>query len=307
MARKRRFFGKNVDKDFDISLARNNRTYQHYYKRLLELAISMFEWKNLPSTVDERYLEWVLCHNGLCTFFEDDVLGHLALKCTNNGKLDVYMKPTKFRAIASNGYNHPLNRENSVLIYNNYLHTNTIDELELFAYRLYDIDMTIFINARVQKTPALIQGDENTRLSLLNAYKEFDGNMPVIFADNKLNPKAISVLKTDAPFVADKLYQLKTEIWNEALTYLGISNINIQKKERLVSDEVVRSQGGTISSRHSRLQMRRQACEEINKMFNLDIEVNYREDFREADDEVMFIGNTGDNTQVDMVHDIRTK
>ena len=109
---------------------------------------------------------------------------------------------------------------------------------------------------------------------------QYDGNKPVIKGVKGLNPNAFTVLKTDAPYVADKLYQLKTQIWNEALTYLGISNINITKKERLITDEVTRNQGGTIASRYSRLQARREACKKINEMFGLDIWCDYREDFQ---------------------------
>lgn len=141
----------------------------------------------------------------------------------------------------------------------------------------------------------------------MNAYKEFDGNAPVIYADKSLDLKNFDVLTTNAPYVADKMYTLKTQIWNEALTYLGISNLNIQKKERLVADEVVRNQGGTIASRYSRLNARRMAAEQINRMFGLELEVNFRQDYREADDEVMFSGLTGDGTSADMAIDIRTK
>ena len=80
------------------------------------------------------------------------------------------------------------------------------------------------------------------------------------------------------------------------LTFLGISNLNVQKKERLITDETIRSQGGTIASRYSRLNARRQACEEINKMFGLDIWVDYREDYREAGDVIMLAGQTGDES-----------
>ena len=113
---------------------------------------------------------------------------------------------------------------------------------------------------------------------------QYDGNMPVIKAQKSLNPNAFTVLNTDAPYVADKLYQLKTQIWNEALTSLGISNINITKKERLITDEVTRNQGGTIASRYSRLQSRREACKKINDMFGLDIWCDYREDFQEIEE-----------------------
>lgn len=71
------------------------------------------------------------------------------------------------------------------------------------------------------------------------------------------------------------------------MTYLGISNINIQKKERLITDEVTRNQGGTIASRYSRLESRRQAVEKINAMFGTKIEVNYREDFQQVDNDTI--------------------
>ena len=87
--------------------------------------------------------------------------------------------------------------------------------------------------------------------------------------------------------MCDKLYTLKTQIWNEALTYLGISNISIQKKERLITDEVTRNQGGTIASRYSRLESRRQAVEKINEMFGTNVEVNYREDFQQVDNDTI--------------------
>ena len=110
-----------------------------------------------------------------------------------------------------------------------------------------------------------------------NVYMKYEGNQPVIFANDNLNPDSLKVLQTGAPYVADRLYQLKTQIWNEALTYLGITNLNINKRERLISDEVARYQGGTIACRLSRLKARQQAAEQINKMFGLNISVEYDE------------------------------
>ena len=293
--------------NFDTSLAMNNMSYMFYFNRLKELALSMFEWKNLPESCDERFLELALFDCGQAVFFRDEVMGELALRCTVSGGFNVYNIPIKRRAYAVNGYHKNLTIDDSVIIYNNYLRINTVDAMRLYAKRLWEYDSIIDINARAQKTPVLLHCSENERLTLLNAYKEFDGNAPVIYADKSLDLKNFDVLTTDAPYVADKMYTLKTQIWNEALTYLGISNLNIQKKERLVADEVVRNQGGTIASRYSRLNARRMAAEAINKMFGLDIEVNFRQDYREADDEVMFSGLTGDGSYADMAVDIRTK
>ena len=259
----------------------NNRTYLQYYNRLTELAISMFEWKNLPETVDPRYLEMCLFSDGMCVFFNDEVLGFLALQVAIGGQLNVYRIPIERRAYASNGYQMNLTEENSVIIFNNYLHTNSMLDVEMFSKRLYNLDRAIDVNANAQKTPILIQCDESQRMTMKNLYKQYEGNEPFIFGSKALDVNGLKVLQTGAPYVADKLYELKVQYWNEALTYLGISNINTTKKERMITDEVTRNQGGVVASRYSRLESRRQACKQINNMFGLDIWCDYREDFQD--------------------------
>lgn len=290
--------------NFSESLFQNNNQYGMYLERLTELAVSMFEWKNLPDTCDERFLELTLFTNGYAVFFEDEDLSrtglsdsdngsYLALPVATNGRWNVYNVPTKRRAYASNGYNKILDANDSVMIYNNLLHTNSVNICRTYARRLYNLDRIVDVNANAQKTPVLILANEQQRLTMLQVYQKWDGNEPVIFGDRDLDMKLVQALRTDAPYIADKIQSLKTELWNEVLTYLGISNISFQKKERMISDEVLRNQGGTIASRYSRLNARRQSADQINKMFGLNIEVNFREDYREADDEIMFQGATG--------------
>lgn len=292
--------------NFGESALNNNYSWRFYFTRLMELAISTFEWENLPDTCDERYMELSLFNEGSAVFFKDEELGYLALKCLNNGMLNVYNVPTNRRAFAVNGYQKQLNDEDSVIIWNNRMREPSWPLVQYYAKRLWEYDRIIDVNIRAQKTPVVMQGTEAQRLSLINLYKEYDGNAPVILADKSLElGNVLKVAKTDAPYVADKIYTLKTQLWNEALTALGISNVSFQKKERLISDEVTRSMGGTIASRWSRLEARQKAADEINKMFGLDIEVKFREDFRETDDEFM-IENTNDEVKP-MVTDLRTR
>lgn len=259
----------------------NNATYIQYFNRLVELSVSVFEWQGLPETVDPRYLELHLFQNGSVVYFRDEVMGDLCLDCIANGQFDVYGNPISRRAYSSyNQYQKTLNESDSVIIWNNYLRQPSVLDVKMFAKRLYNLDRIIDVNANAQKTPVLVQGTEKQRLTLVNLYKEFDGNAPFIFGDKNLDLNSLRAISTNAPYVADKLYQLKTQIWNEALTYLGISNLNIQKKERMITDEVQRNQGGTIASRYSRLEARREAVDKINRMFGTDISVDYREDFQ---------------------------
>lgn len=286
--------GRARDSEFWQSGQMNNRLYAHYYRYLTELAVSMFEWKNLPETVDERYMELCLFAQGQAVFFKDETLGYLCLNNMTQGSWNVYRVPTKRQAYASNGYIKSLTDKDSVIIWNDYLRGNSMLAVRNYAETLYDIDQTIRVNARAQKTPVLLACDESERLSLLNLYQKYDGNQPFIFGTKDLKRDALQVLSTGAPDVTKNLYELKTKYFNEALTYLGISNINVQKKERLVADEVTRMVGGTIASRYQRLEMRRKACDEINAMFGLNIDCEYREDYREMSDEEIDEGESGD-------------
>lgn len=292
---------RNRNKDqFNQSAVDNNLTFRQYLDRLTELSISMFEWRNLPPTVDARYIELQLFETGCMIYFDDDVIGNLCLNCLYNGQFDVYGNPTSRRAYSKyNQYQKELNQDDSVVIWNNYLRTNSIMQVRQYALRLYNLDRIIDVNANAQKTPVIVQATEKQRLTMLNLYKEYNGNAPFIFGDRDIDFQGLKAISTGAPYICDKIYQLKTQIWNEALTYLGISNINIQKKERLITDEVTRNQGGTIASRYSRLESRREAVKKINEMFGTNIEVNYREDFQEVDNDILpndgadTIGGTG--------------
>lgn len=292
------------NREFWEAQQRNSWRYRLYYERLMELAISMFEWKNLPDSVDERFLELALYSDGHAVFFKDEELDqYLGLRAMIEGPMSVYNVPTRRRAYAANGYNNSLDETNSVIVYNNMVRTNTLPVVENYARRLWDIDCAIDTNAKAQKTPILVLADEKSRLTMKNLYMQYDGNMPFIYGyPDQFNANTLKAINTQAPYVADKLQALKTSLWNEVLTALGITNVSYQKKERMITDEVVRAQGGTIASRYSRLNARRQAADQINKMFGLNIEVNFRADFREADDDMMLKDETSGVNNVQITH-----
>ena len=252
--------------------------YTDYEDMLTEIALSRFEWDGLPDTCDERYLERALFFNGRAVYIRDEVVGDLTLKVTAGGKLNVYGIPTQRTAYGDNGYSVMVNPTNSVLIFNNYKQKPTFPVITNYAMRLYELDRTIDVNVNAQKTPVLILCDENERLSMENLYNQFTGNRPVIFGKKGLSLDNFEVLKTDAPYVSDKIYDLKTQLFNECMTLLGIANVSIEKRERLVTDEVNRSMGGTYANRMAYMTMREKAADSINKMFGTNITVKFRED-----------------------------
>lgn len=299
------------------TLGGNVNSYIKYRNQLMELGMSMIAWdfdkipEDQRTFLNDRQIEWNEYYKGATVFFKDEELNeYLCLPVMLSGPYDLDDMPKRRMAYSKNtNYKKELDESNSVIIYNNYLRLPSCYTVDHYASMLSDLEESITVNCKAQKTPIAILCNENERLTMQNLYEQFDGNYPFIFGQKELNVKDIKSINTGAPFVADKLYQIKMQIWNEALTYLGISNISYQKKERLVSDEVIRNMGGTIASRYTRLEIRREACEKIKKLFGIEIEVNYREDFRQTDDENMIGAESeGDEGKPNaMVKDYRTR
>lgn len=249
-----------------------------YLNRLKEYALNMFEWVNLPKTVDARFIELVLFEEGKINFFEDKLIGFLALRVNESGKQNVYNEFNRKHIYANNGFSRERNLRNSVTIYNNYLRTPTYTTVNLYAIRLARVTRAIDLNIEAQKTPILITCPENQKLSLKNVYEQYKGNAPVIYTDSEFNLDSIKVLKTDAPFVVDKLTLYKHDIWNEVMTFLGVNNSNQDKKERLVANEVDANDEQIEQARFNMLDARKDACKKINDMFGLNIDVKFRND-----------------------------
>ena len=262
-----------------LSELQNVRTFDYYFNRLSNIALAIYEWTDLPDTVDPRFLELSIYRNGMCLFFKDEVLDRFdALPCMIGGTFDTHNIPILRRAYAANGYQYECDNTNSVIIYHNYMHGVPLWDIEMFATRLADYQRTEDVNVRAQKTPVITLADDDQKAAWENIILSYMGNVPLMLANKSLNPDSLKVLKTDAPFTADKIEELRVQVWNDAMSYLGVSNVNVTKKERLITDEVQRNMGGVLASRYSPLEMRKMACEKINEMWGLNVDVKYRED-----------------------------
>lgn len=250
----------------------NNATYSDYLDRLKMVAVSLFTWKNLDKTFGfgaSRFLENSLFEFGKACIVNDSELGPLVTNVTVNGKLNTYNLPTSVEAWSIT-YNKKYPLEEVVYIMNNDIELPTFRTIELVAYRLYEIQRTIDTNVKSMKTPILIETDSKSRLTLEQIYNQYDGNVPFIFGRKDSNlTQSINVLKTDAPYLADKLTLLKHEVFNELLTFLGINNANTDKKERLITDEAKSNDQLVAYYFNCFYKTRQKACDEINERFNL--------------------------------------
>ncbi len=265
----------------ELALIINDRTMIDYIDRLKMLSVSLFTWKGLDDiagTGASRFLELSLYEDGKGVFVKDDELGYMALKVNPSDKLNVYMLPVKVMCW-SIGYNKQYAFDDVVYIMNNELEKPTREFMELFAYRLYETERTIDINLQAQKTPILIEGDTKTILTLKNVYMQYSGNTPFIFGNKQFDiSNKLNVLKTDAPYIIDKLDVHKHQIFNDALTVLGIDNANTDKKERLITNEVESNEELIKYYLNCYYKTRKKACDDINKKFGLNISIELNKD-----------------------------
>ena len=264
----------------------NQDTATMFMWRLMNLAISVFKWDNLPEGVDGRMLEFWLLRDGFVGFFYDEMLksdekrrapeGYAVLPLLLQGQWDMYEYPKDRLAYSVNGFQYKCNEHNSVIIFNNYLRVPMWLTLWQYAYRLSEVQRTIDINCKQQRTARVIRCDEKERVTYLNAAKEVDEGRNWVHGNKNLDMDNFQVFDITTPFVANEMQVYKHQLWNEALTYLGIENVNTDKKERLISDEVINNMGDVEAERFTRLNARKQACDEINNLFGLDVDVDFR-------------------------------
>lgn len=259
----------------------NDLIYTDYYMRLMLMARSVFKWNNLPNGMDERWIERYLFNEGKCVFFKDREYGFMVAKCSPFGNLNYYDEPTLVTPVATN-FSKRVTLENDkecVIIRNNDIMLPTAHSIRLFAMRLANVTRTIDVNINAQKTPILIKGSQRQQQTLINLYRKWSGNEPVIYGDKNLEANAeLTVLNTEAPIVFPQLQIQKHAEWNEAMTFLGINNANMDKRERLVDDEVQANNEQIDVSADVFLKARERACERINELFDLNISVERRSD-----------------------------
>ena len=270
---------KAINSEFEDAQLLNSATYFDYLERMKKIALSMFEWQNLPDTMNARYLEMCLYYKGQAALLKDQNYGFINTQAADSGYINIYGLPTLINCF-SYSYNSQRNLyvpdsddsedDSCILVMNTFERVPTCAMIELFAQRLADAQRTADINIAAQRTPVLILTDKNQELTLKNMYAQYEGNAPVIYGDrNQLTPDAIRTVNTEAKFIGREIMDYKREIWNEMLTALGISNLS-EKRERLISNEADSNNELVNLNLQSFLIPRQKAAEEFNKLFNLE-------------------------------------
>lgn len=281
----------------DVATMNNQEADFIYYTYLQMLSLNMFKYKGLPESIDVFYLEYILQTRGYVGFYEDDRLGLICTEITLGGQLNHYGLPTIYHTVSPSPLlKKTLKNSECVIMKNSPLYVGIFPYLNFFAKKLALTSQTMDQNLKMQWTPYIITGDKR----MLNQFKTFMKKIlqgvQTIFTSKGFRLEDVNVLQTNAPFIADELHGMKQAILRECMTLLGIENANMDKKERLVSDEVNANNQQVIASRNIWLSERKKAIELLNKKYGLNASVEFApyEDF----EEIMKLLELDSNTSV---------
>lgn len=261
----------------------NNLVEVILLERYFNVYMNRFEYTDLPEEIPHDIIDRSIFWYRNSCFFKNSVLGFVALPPAMRADLNVYWRPTKWSVIGGNGFHEELNDKNSVLIWNDNARTCPYWHIITEVKRMANLIQTTDININAQKTPFIAGGEKDQLLTAANTYEQITGNKMVLFLSKKKAQelKETSVFQTGVEFKGLEFEREIQIIENKILTYLGINNVNVEKRERLVTDEANANSELTQLNLEIALQTRRDCIDKINKMFgtNIGVELRKRQDF----------------------------
>lgn len=261
---------RNSEKSLIIN---NVEIYNYYRERLINLALSQFEWHGLPETCNRLFMEKSLLFNGKACFIKPEGTDFwLSTDWILKGPLDVYGWPTDIRGVGFGQYNH-IEGDEWEVFYDNMTLTSLLPKIDMYAKLLWECHNTYRSNLQQQITPYVVLTSKNESLSVKNMFNRIFGFQPVVEVKNTFDPSTIQTIDTRVDFKGKELLENLKVLWAEALSMLGITG-ETSKKERLISDEIVLNRQEDVISLNSRLSNRIEICNKMNKKYGWNLSVN---------------------------------
>lgn len=272
MSKKKSFYN-NGDKIVFDTESREGRLFSTYSL----IAKNRFRWNNLPDGIESHKIEEYLYNCGQVAFFKSDkpeMPGYLCLPCTLFSGLNVYGEPIDFQAFGIDYYK-ILKKKDMVWIKSSDDLTITRNQVEFYTDWIDDIEKTMRKNLKQLRQPDIIATNKNNENSVRNMWQKVEEDEEPIFYDKDTyrGEFPIQVLNRNVTNNLETLQKNKNDVMFELLTFLGVNNANTDKKERMIVDEVNVNNIHILMNLDIEYKNRKLACEEINKKFGLNVEV----------------------------------
>lgn len=256
-------------------LNENMREYNFYFKKFKRLLMSMFEWDNLPDGISSRFIEDKLFYNGLLIFYKSPQLGFYVVAQATPIGLNDYEEPTGYRAFGVNKINEYVKPSDCVPIWNDMFVEGNVANVNFFAKSLSNIKKTFDVNLEQLKNPNIISCPEGQKETVKSVMSQKTDGVPYIFVNEDFNElNHVNVFDLKIHNHTKELQDVAMTIENEGMTFFGINNVNILKKERLITGEAEQNNEQITFNKKSMYRARKTAVKKINEKFNLNITLN---------------------------------
>lgn len=254
------------------------KVFENYCKYTFTRTQSMFVYTGLPDTIPVQWLESYLQRNGSCCIAE--VEGKLyALLGNAGGELDEYYQPTTYTVAnpalkLSKTYKIG---EDCVYCRNDYDALGLTPLISRYCGLMTENLITVRISDINMRMMNLLSApDDNTFQSTKQYLKDLEeGKLGVVgespfFEGLRLQSKGVGNGDYMIQFIELQQY-LKGSMYNE----LGINaNFNM-KREALSGQEVALNDDALMPLIDDMLKQRRAMCDELNRLFGLEVSVDY--------------------------------
>lgn len=249
-------------------LYEKNRGGLQYQEEFYEKLYAQYKWNNLPKGISSRFFEYNLleCDNICIALCKDGVMKD-KLVCFSPSYIDlnIYNEPTRVNGRLNDGTE--INTTDFVMCYDRTGRITSKMIVDYYCNQLEEIDKTIASNLKLQRHPYIVTANEGQRLTYEIIMNQINEGVEVLRVKSDFDQSKIGVLNFNVPFVIDKLEEHKRMIRSDCLTALGINNVNVIKKERLVSGEANANNEDIFLSKCSRTREREEFCTRYKEMF----------------------------------------
>lgn len=254
-----------------------NASALYYREFLLKKVFAILDWSNVPDYWDIDYMNEHLFLDGMFCI-TDTSAGILPLSCGVAG-LNVFNHPT--RCIIANPVLGNFERtidENCALVKLQYNFVGIDKMLRRYSYLLAACDSGIAVNLMNSKVAFIgLAENEKQAKSMELMYDQISCGKPAVFVKkDQISETSFFFNHVKENYVADSIQELKRAIVNEFLSEIGINNQNIEKKERLITDEVNANNAEISCNVQHWLDNINKGVDVANRLYNLGLSVNLR-------------------------------
>ena len=271
----KRMFLKEAPKDVNGQFSWSNSYYREW---ALKKILSRFEIENMPESWDVNYFWSHLFLDGAIAILDTD-LGVIPLRCGYTG-VNVWERPTDI--VIANPVLGSFQRKIGVdgaLIHLQYNYHGIGPVLDRFSYLLAACDSAISVNLMNSKVAFIGFVDDAAQAKTMQKmYDDISGGTPAVFVrKSQVNTENFIFTNVRQSFIADDVMLLRRKLINDFLSDIGVNNANLDKRERLNTEEVNANNEEVRFNILNWMDTIQEGLDVANELYSLGLKIKLRE------------------------------